>query len=172
MNNFRKSSLIEKRYQQIVQERKTHGSSINVEEFYLTENRSEPKQDPLIKNLYSGDIEHYKNRLHSGLYKAIIYLKENFTNKITLNDLSAASYVSPSHLSYLFKVSFNNSFKSILSELRIFYAREEIEKNPHYKITDLALDSGYGDLSHFEKMFKRHAGCSPRVYKRRLQQKL
>ena len=37
--------------------------------------------------------------------------------------------------------------------------------HPEKSITDSALDNGFGDLSHFEKIFKKHTGMTPKKYK-------
>lgn len=103
--------------------------------------------------------------LHPALKKALIYLGENYTESIKLTDMASASYTSPSHLSFLFREHLNLSFKGILVRVRIQRAKQLFDASPMLKVTDVCLQSGFGDLSHFEKMFKRYAGCTPRQYR-------
>lgn len=118
----------------------------------------------LIDALLSQDLDIYRH-IHLGLYKALEYLSRHFLEDVSLHDLSNACYTSPSHLSFLFREHLNRPFKSILVQLRMQYAKGLIIDCPTIKITDVCLQSGFGDLSHFEKMFKRHFGTTPRKFR-------
>ncbi|MGH9382170.1 MAG: helix-turn-helix domain-containing protein [Thermoanaerobaculia bacterium] len=51
--------------------------------------------------------------------------------------------------------------------VRIERAKQLLVEEPRHRITDISLDVGFGDLSHFEKTFKRIVKISPREYRRR-----
>ncbi|QTL34951.1 helix-turn-helix domain-containing protein [Pseudoalteromonas viridis] len=108
------------------------------------------------------------SKFHPSLQKALSYISTHWQQDVSLGTLAANAYVSASHLSYLFKRSLNRSFKQILAELRIRHACRMLEENPNLRITDLCMDVGFGDLSHFEKIFRRYTQVSPREYKKRL----
>jgi len=118
----------------------------------------------LIPCLLNKDFDKF-SRLHTGLQKALTYLAENYCNSISLPQLAQNAYISPSHLSYLFKFYLKQSFKQIVSELRIERAKQIFISSPHARITDVSLDVGFGDLSHFEKIFKRYTQMTPREFK-------
>lgn len=103
--------------------------------------------------------------LHPGLLKAIVYMSEHFKEDLSLPKLASFAFTSTSHLSYLFREHLKASFKSVLVQVRIRFAKELIDSSPMHKITDICMRSGFGDLSHFEKMFKRYVGCTPRQYR-------
>ncbi|WP_174436404.1 AraC family transcriptional regulator [Azospirillum brasilense] len=107
-------------------------------------------------------------RLHGGLRKALVFLGERFADPITLDELSRQAHVSPSHLSYLFRTELQTSFKGLLGRIRIHKARELLAACRRLPITEVAMSVGYGDLSHFEKSFRRLVGQSPREYRRNL----
>ncbi|CAO3382462.1 helix-turn-helix domain-containing protein [Azospirillum argentinense] len=107
-------------------------------------------------------------RLHGGLRKALLFLGERFADPITLDELSRQAHVSPSHLSYLFRTELQTSFKGLLGRIRIHKARELLAADRRLPITEVAMCVGYGDLSHFEKSFRRLVGESPREYRRNL----
>ncbi|TWA77721.1 AraC family transcriptional regulator [Azospirillum brasilense] len=107
-------------------------------------------------------------RLHGGLRKALLFLGERFADPITLDELSRQAHVSPSHLSYLFRTELQTSFKGLLGRIRIHKARELLAAERRLPITEVAMSVGYGDLSHFEKSFRRLVGESPREYRRNL----
>ncbi|WP_454020731.1 helix-turn-helix domain-containing protein [Azospirillum sp. Marseille-Q6669] len=107
-------------------------------------------------------------RLHGGLRKALVFLGERFADPITLDELSRQAHVSPSHLSYLFRTELQISFKGLLGRIRIHKAQEILAADRRLPITEVAMNVGYGDLSHFEKSFRRIVGQSPREYRRNL----
>ncbi|HBN6205824.1 TPA: helix-turn-helix transcriptional regulator [Vibrio parahaemolyticus] len=98
--------------------------------------------------------------IHPALFLAISYIIENIYEDITLEKVSKASYVSSSHLSYLFRTKLNTKFKSILFTLKVIEAREIIRSTPNKNFTEIALDLGFYDLSHFGKVFKKYEGMS------------
>lgn len=118
----------------------------------------------LISCLMNKEYDAFEH-LHSGLRKALVYVAENYCHEITLTQLAQNAFVSPSHLSFLLKDNLDKSFKQILAELRIEKAKMIFAKTPNVRITDVSLDVGFGDLSHFEKIFKRHTKVTPRQYK-------
>ncbi|NQZ12320.1 MAG: sigma 54-interacting transcriptional regulator [Algicola sp.] len=135
-------------------------------------NNKQPNDPPafdLIQSLMDTDYSAFKH-LHAGLQKALQYVGANYAREITLGELAQNAYVSPSHLSYLLKFYLKRSFKQILAELRIEKAKLMFCETPNLRITDVSLDVGFGDLSHFEKIFKRYTKVTPRQYKN--QQKL
>lgn len=120
-----------------------------------------------LRNCNFREFDH----VHNGLKKALIFIAENYLSPISLTYLSQQVHISPSHLSYLFKHHMGRTIKQIITELRISKAKEMIEQFPQTLITNIALDSGFGDLSHFEKMFKRYTQLTPREYKAQMKQR-
>ncbi|MBQ4839303.1 AraC family transcriptional regulator [Pseudoalteromonas luteoviolacea] len=121
-----------------------------------------------VDHLLAGNLTPFQ-KYHPSLQKALSFIMQNWQRDISLKELSANAFVSPSHLSYLFKRALQRSFKQILAELRIRKACELIEHNPNLRITDLCMEVGFGDLSHFEKIFRRYTNMSPREYKKKYQ---
>ena len=103
--------------------------------------------------------------IHMALKKSLIYISNNFTDRITLHLLADKSCVSPSHLSHLFKSQLGRSFKQILIDLRIEHAKYIFSTKPLEKITDVSYQVGFGDLSYFERSFKGRVSMTPRQYR-------
>lgn len=118
----------------------------------------------LIECLYNKKTDNFQ-KIHPALYKSLTFISHNFLEELSLEKVANHAFSSPSHLSFLFRRELGTSFKSILVELRIFHAKKLIENRPALKITEVCLQSGFGDLSHFEKMFKRYSGNTPRAYR-------
>ncbi len=101
-----------------------------------------------------------------GIQRALRYVGTNYTEDISLGQLARESFMSQSHLSFLLKRSLGVPFKSLLAAVRIERAKQLLsEANPN-SITDISLEVGFGDLSHFERTFKRLVGTNPREYRR------
>jgi AraC-like DNA-binding protein len=101
-----------------------------------------------------------------GMQRALRYVGEHFQDEITLGQLAREAFVSVSHLSFLFKRDVGVPFKTLLASVRIEKARQLLIENGQQSITEISLDAGFGDLSHFERTFKRLIGTNPRDYRR------
>lgn len=104
-------------------------------------------------------------RLHAALRKALLYLGEHYAKPISMDQLARQAHVSPSHLSYLFRQTLDTAFKPLLQHIRIEKAKELLMHDHGARVTEIALSVGFGDLSHFEKSFRRIVGLSPRAFR-------
>lgn len=145
-------------------------NNIDVEDIQNLDLFPESETFDIVEAVLSQEFSGFRH-LHPGLLKALNYMSENFTEELTLADLSNAAFTSQSHLSYLFRQHIGYSFKSLLVQVRICYAKQLIDQSPMMKVTEVCLQSGFGDLSHFEKMFKRNVGCTPRQYRQKEREK-
>lgn len=118
----------------------------------------------LIESLMNKDFSCIE-ALHPSLKKSLIFIANNHEQEINLDRLSEKSHISPSHLSYLFRSNFGISFKIIISKFRVEMIKKYFINNPEKSITESALDNGFGDLSHFEKIFKKYTKMTPKEYK-------
>lgn len=118
----------------------------------------------LARNLIKGDYSEL-GRFHPGLQNALRHVAQNLHEAISLHDLARHAGLSASHLSYLFQKTLGFSFKSFLAVMRIEEAKQLLVEKPHLRITEISFQVGFGDLSHFERMFKRLVGQPPREYR-------
>lgn len=118
----------------------------------------------LAKKLLAGEMQQDAD-LHPALKKALLFLMENYKQKISVEDVANIVYISPSHLSYLFRVQLNVSFKQLLLNLRVERAKTLLAQVPRLQITSISSDVGFRDLSHFEKTFKKNTGMTPKKYR-------
>ena len=107
---------------------------------------------------------------HAGSFivnQAVAYMKEHFAEKLTLQDVADACYVSQWHLSKLLNRYAEKNFYDILNSLRIGAAKELLA-DPQLKIGDVGERVGYADTAHFAKVFKKLTGMSANEYRNRL----
>lgn len=67
------------------------------------------------------------------------------------------------HFSKLFRAQTGRSFLEHLTELRLTHAAKLLAENRH-SIIGAAFSSGYGDLSHFYRLFRTRFGHPPRTW--------
>jgi len=95
---------------------------------------------------------------------ALQYIKEHYTEHITLSDVADNVYVSQWHLSKLINGHLGQSFFDIVNGFRVEKAKELLA-TPSIKVHEIALEMGYGDVAHFSKNFKKLTGHSPMEYR-------
>ncbi|MCY9656422.1 AraC family transcriptional regulator [Paenibacillus chondroitinus] len=91
------------------------------------------------------------------------YLYENYTEKITLDDLERITDISKFHLIRLFKQSSHMPPHAYQNLLRINHAKIELTKNLR-PIADIAVEAGFYDQSHFSRTFSKIVGVPPQKY--------
>jgi DNA-binding NtrC family response regulator len=107
-----------------------------------------------------------ENHRHAALARAVRHLGRHYSDPVSLAELATHSGVSASHLSFLFRDRLGMPFKSLLARIRIRKARELLASDRSSNITQIALQVGFADLSHFERSFRRIVGQSPRDFRR------
>jgi AraC-like DNA-binding protein len=126
-----------------------------------------PSEHPLKWPPWAGIASDLKH-CHSAVRKAVEYLIKHYNRPLTLKMVASQACVSPSHLCVLLKRSLGMSFKTLVMFLRIEKAKDLFTSRPELRITDVSMEVGFNDLGHFERVFKRIAGCTPSVYRRTL----
>ena len=95
----------------------------------------------------------------------LLYVQEHFAEKITLDQLSLEFHLSPKYLSRYFKDHFHLTFSSYIQHLRLTHPQKLLE-NTELSVTDIALSSGFPNVSYFIRSFKKAYGISPLGYRK------
>ena len=96
---------------------------------------------------------------------ALAYMKEHCTEQhLSLSEVADHVYVSQWHLSKLLNRETGQSFFDLLGSLRISRAKEMLA-DPSRRIHEIAEATGFSDVAHFSRSFKRFAGCTPGEYR-------
>ena len=93
-------------------------------------------------------------------------IQDRYMESLTLQELSAAVYVSPQYLSRLFWQYMGCSVYEYLTGCRITQAKELLLRHPDRKIQVIANEVGYGDASHFIQMFRKAVGMTPGAFRK------
>lgn len=92
------------------------------------------------------------------------FVHAHYAEKITLDDIAAAAFVSKSEVLRCFKSITGQSPISYLKNYRLRNAAYMIQ-NTAYSINTICELCGFDDHSYFSKSFREMYGCSPREYK-------
>ena len=109
---------------------------------------------------YADSFRHIDNE---NMVKTYEYVYNNFTKSIYLKDVADVIHMNPASFSRFFKRINNRTFSRFLNEVRIGYAcKLMIEKNRD--ITSICFESGFNNISNFNRQFKSIKGMSPTAY--------
>lgn len=95
---------------------------------------------------------------------ALNYMQTHCTEKLSLGDVADNVYVSQWHLSKLINRHTGQSFFDLLGSMRIERAKSLLT-DPSMRIHDVAEQTGFADVAHFSKSFKRLVGKTPGEYR-------
>ncbi|MDL2237102.1 AraC family transcriptional regulator [Christensenellaceae bacterium OttesenSCG-928-K19] len=93
------------------------------------------------------------------------YIEKNYEKNITLNSLSEVFFVSPFHISHLFKEKYNISPIQYLIKTRMRVASTLLAQTKH-TIFEVSCMVGYPNANYFHMLFKRFTGMSPGKYRK------
>jgi len=95
--------------------------------------------------------------------KAIEYINDNLDKKLSVKELAELSFLSPYHFQRVFKKAIGLTVNDFIQQQRTSRGKSLIRKgNP---LTEVALDVGYFDQSHFNKGFKKMWVSKPSDFK-------
>ena len=96
--------------------------------------------------------------------KALQFIANNYSGKLTLHMVADEIGLSASHLSALFSEVVGVSFQDYLCNLRIEESKRLL-LSTNYSLSDIAHAMGFPDQSYFSKVFKKAVGVSPGKYR-------
>lgn len=101
------------------------------------------------------------------LKSALVMIEENYSSKLTLEELAASCRLSPNYFCKCFKEIIGQTPFEYLTVYRIEVACEMLIDDTK-NITDVCLACGFNDLSYFIHVFKKYKKLSPREYAKKI----
>ena len=93
------------------------------------------------------------------------YLKEHYTEDISLEKLAGIFGYSPSYLSRMFQKYAKINYKDYLQSVRFEHAVKELEETEH-QIGDIALNHGFPNSKAFSNLMRKKYGYLPNEYRK------
>ena len=101
--------------------------------------------------------------------KAIGFLRENFRDRISLEDISSFVGLTPTYFSRYFKATTHKTFKNYLNMLRLESTLIDIRQNGMSE-TRASIENGFPSVKAFIAVFKSVYGCAPGEYVKKYQE--
>jgi AraC-like DNA-binding protein/mannose-6-phosphate isomerase-like protein (cupin superfamily) len=98
------------------------------------------------------------------------YIHKHYFDNISLEDLSKEFYVSPYYLCREFKKCTNRTIIQYINITRIMNAQTKIMET-NKSITEIANETGFSNITHFNRIFKSNTGITPSEYRKQYKNK-
>ncbi|MEH6406988.1 MAG: AraC family transcriptional regulator [Leeuwenhoekiella sp.] len=121
------------------------------------------KAENTVKLSSSGFLNTFLQTENKNLDKVYSYMFNNFKNPISLDDVAEIANMNASSFSRFFKKASRKTFSRYLNEIRIGYACKLLLEQK-YNVTDICYESGFNNLSNFNRQFKTITNHSPSDY--------
>lgn len=93
------------------------------------------------------------------------YLRRNLSKDINRKQLSEVFHISPSHVARIFRNTSGMTISQCLLRLRIERAKQLLLESS-LPISEISLQVGYSNFSHFSKIFRELTGITPSDFRR------
>ncbi|WP_379163630.1 helix-turn-helix domain-containing protein [Paenibacillus sp. sgz5001063] len=102
----------------------------------------------------------------SRLKKVILYIQDNYQEPIRTRDLSELIPMSEGQFCRFFKAMTRKTPVDYINSYRIRQAADLLQQTER-KISDIALEVGFDNVSYFIKVFRKSMKCSPSEFRKR-----
>lgn len=107
----------------------------------------------------------YTDQNHEKVGEITSYINSNYNENLSLKLVADLFNYSPTYLSKIFKEVTGFSFVEYINHVRVKEA-SKLLLNSQLNITDIASRTGYNNLTHFGRVFKKISGYSPLEYRK------
>lgn len=106
------------------------------------------------------------NKNLNRLSKITSYMKENYTQNLTLEGLGQTFGYSPTYLSRMFQKYARTTFKTYLQNLRLEHAHKQLV-NTKTPIGEIAINHGFANSKSFSQVFLKRYGMLPSEFRKK-----
>ena len=102
----------------------------------------------------------------AGIEKSLVYINENLSEKITLDELAQVAGMGKTGFSAAFKSITGMTVWEYILNARVELASSYLIEKNDLNVTEISLMCGFNDNAHFAKIFKKIKGSTPREFKK------
>ena len=107
-----------------------------------------------------------RERNERRIASAVQYIQANYRQRMTLDEVAGIVGMGRFSLSRNFRAVMQVPFRTYVLRMRVATAAKLLEQ-PDPGVTEVAQLVGFGDLSRFNKMFKKYVGLTPTAHRKR-----
>jgi transcriptional regulator GlxA family with amidase domain len=97
--------------------------------------------------------------------RAMLLIEQNLSTPQKVDDIARSVGLSKRQLERIFRKVVGKSIQEFSRDLRVFYGLWQLA-NSDKTITTVATESGFSDISHFNRLFRQKFGCAPSALRR------
>lgn len=125
----------------------------------------------LIVDSQKTEVVNIKNsKYNERISNILMYIKQNYHQPISLQDVADSQYLTPEYLSKFFKAQMGMNFSTYLNEIRLDQAVKELLRTDN-SITKIAMNNGFPNAVALNKLFKEVYNTTPAEYRNQFRKK-
>lgn len=101
----------------------------------------------------------------------LTYIEKNYNRNINVEELAHIVFLHPNYFIRFFKKHIGCSPIGYINKVRLEKTKSLLESTD-LTVSEIAVNTGYNDISHYSKTFKKHIGFSPMEYRNICKKKL
>lgn len=94
------------------------------------------------------------------------YISVNINRDIREEEVAELSNLSINYFSRFFRKHRKVSFQDYITLKRVNIAQQLLVDSPAEKVSSVAYQAGYSDVSYFNRVFKKHTTMTPTQYRK------
>lgn len=98
------------------------------------------------------------------LSRILEFMLQNFKTDIRLETIAELVFMTRTSVCRYFKIRTKRNLWDFLAELRLRHAAQLLRESK-LSVLEISLESGFSNLSNFNRLFQRQFACSPRDYR-------
>ncbi|MDD5707760.1 MAG: PocR ligand-binding domain-containing protein [Kiritimatiellae bacterium] len=102
---------------------------------------------------------------HDPIRKVLSFMEDHYAEPMTLTVAAKEAGLSVSRLAHVFKAQTKMNFSAYLNLIRVGWAKYYLT-NSRLRISEVAFQVGFANLSHFNHIFRRSTGLTPTQHRR------
>ena len=104
-------------------------------------------------------------RRNQRIKEILSYIREHFTEKITLDEIAKHLHLSTNECCRFFKKNMNCTLFEYITEYRLSKSMELLE-HTDLPVSQIAYESGFGSSSYFIEEFRKNVGMTPAAFRK------
>lgn len=92
------------------------------------------------------------------------YIDQHFKEEIRLQTVSDIAGMTPTAFSRFFKLRTGRTLSDYIIDIRLGYAARQLVDTTT-SVVEICYDSGFNNVSNFNRIFKKRKGCSPTIFR-------
>ncbi len=116
---------------------------------------------PLASSSFANTDDSTDSRRVLKIYE---YVNAHYKETIRLKDLADLIGMTPVSLSRFFKFRSGKTVSEYIIDIRLGYAARLLVDTTN-SVTEICYDCGFNNLSHFNRIFKKKKGCTPKEFR-------